>query len=143
MDLPTIASLGLVQARRAGANAHKYTSLILLNILKVLISKRHPFIAIQYGMLEKWKNGKMGLKAEKNPFFKNHRIPLNPLFQYPVIPIFQKGEAPNLIRVYSCSSVVSLILPPKTRRTFGFSLSSFLFSLFSFLFWPRGLKIPC
>ena len=100
------------------ANERKYIFLILLNILKVLISKRHPFIAIQYGMLENWKNGKMGIKAEKNPFFKNHRIPLNPLFQYPVIPILQKGKAPNLICVYSCSFVVSLVL---------FSISSFLF----------------
>jgi hypothetical protein len=82
-------------------------------------------------MVECWKNGKLGLKAGKNPFFKNNRIPLNPLFQYPVIPIFQKGEAPNLIRVYSCSS------PARHRSRSGEAggvVSLVLFSLFSFLF---------
>ena len=47
MDLPAIASLGLVQARRAGANEHKYyyfnscssvVSLILFPLFSFLIS---------------------------------------------------------------------------------------------------------
>jgi hypothetical protein len=71
------------------ANEHEYIYLILLNIFGVSISKS-TFFAIQYGMVEYWKNGKLGLKAEKNPFFKNDRIPflqktgghVNSLFQY-------------------------------------------------------------
>jgi hypothetical protein len=37
--------------------------------------------------VEYWKDGKMGPKTEK-VFFKNHRIPLNPLFQQSIIPLF-------------------------------------------------------
>jgi hypothetical protein len=42
-------------------------------------------------MMEYWKNGKLGLEAEKVSFSKN-KIPFHPLFQHSII-LISKGES--------------------------------------------------